>query len=363
MATLYFAYGSNMDREQMSRRCPGADYVGAASLPGYRFIINGRGYATVRTASASEVPGILWRLQPLDEAALDHYEGYPGGFYDKAYRTVSDAAGTSTQALVYIDHRNHTLGAPQEGYLERILASAEAHALPSSHIEWLRTWPQRKTFRSFNRLVNRIKSGSEVSREVVNHKEDLSHWLKQQRNDLMLRVLEMASNPEEHVNLEELLEEFALREIEEAAEKLEREKAGDLALECVVLEVFLNHIESLCSEDGLWRELYETGCQEDLAGQGIIITTDPERLHQSEDRVIVTGHAGVLSALWHCVFNGSHGVHPRMCRFLDAFADVAECTGDDSGQRVVAETLSRVRTMTLARRDEVRLALEAFRLQ
>jgi len=53
MATLHFAYGSNMDREQMSRRCPGAEYVGAASLPGYRFIINGRGYTTVRTASGS----------------------------------------------------------------------------------------------------------------------------------------------------------------------------------------------------------------------------------------------------------------------------------------------------------------------
>ena len=278
MATLYFAYGSNMDREQMSRRCPGAEYVGAASLPGYRFIVNGRGYATVRTASASEAPGVLWRLQPSDEAALDRYEGYPGGLYDKAYRAVSDAAGTRTQALVYIDHRNHTLGAPQGGYLEQILASAQSHSLPASHIELLRAWPQKKTFRSFNRLVNRIKSGSEVSREVVNHKEILSHWLKQQRDDLVLRALEMASHPEEHGSLEELIEELALRELEEAAEELEREKAGDLAVEYVALEVFLKHIESLSQEDGLWRALSATGHQEVLAGQGIIITTDPARL-------------------------------------------------------------------------------------
>jgi hypothetical protein len=363
MIDLYFAYGSNMDKEQMRRRCPGAEIAGVASLRDYRFIINNRGYATLLPAPGSEVPGVLWRLQPSDEAALDCYEGYPAGLYDKGYRSIYDTAGNRLQAPVYIDHRNHTLGAPQEGYLERILTSAESHALPASHVKRMRAWPQKRIFRSFNRLVNRIKSGSGVSREVVNHKEGLSHWLKQQRDDLMLRAIEMASDPEEHSSIEELLEELALREIEEAAEELEREKAGDLALEYVALEVFLKHIESLFCEDGLWRALSETGRQENLAGQGIIITTDPERLHHSEDRVILTRHAGILAELWHRVFNGSHGLHPRACRFLDAFADAAECTGDDSGQRVVAEALERVRALALARRDEVRLSLEALQVK
>lgn len=37
---FYFAYGSNMDRAQMSQKCSGAVFVGIAKLAGHRFIIN-----------------------------------------------------------------------------------------------------------------------------------------------------------------------------------------------------------------------------------------------------------------------------------------------------------------------------------
>lgn len=48
MRRLYFAYGSNMDEAaQMAERCPGAEVIGLATLPGYRFVINQRGVATL----------------------------------------------------------------------------------------------------------------------------------------------------------------------------------------------------------------------------------------------------------------------------------------------------------------------------
>ena len=47
MTRCYFAYGSNMDADQMGRRCSAAAIIGTASLEGYRFIINSRGVATV----------------------------------------------------------------------------------------------------------------------------------------------------------------------------------------------------------------------------------------------------------------------------------------------------------------------------
>jgi len=55
----YFAYGSNMDRDQMKRRCPEAEFLGPAVLPGCSFQINRRGVATV-IPSTGEVHGILW---------------------------------------------------------------------------------------------------------------------------------------------------------------------------------------------------------------------------------------------------------------------------------------------------------------
>ena len=35
MIDAYFAYGSNMNREQMSRRCPGAEFGSLAVLKGW----------------------------------------------------------------------------------------------------------------------------------------------------------------------------------------------------------------------------------------------------------------------------------------------------------------------------------------
>ena len=42
---LYFAYGSNMNDEQMEFRCPDAEAVGTVCLEGYRlaFLSNGTG--------------------------------------------------------------------------------------------------------------------------------------------------------------------------------------------------------------------------------------------------------------------------------------------------------------------------------
>lgn len=361
MVTLYFAYGSNMDRKQMGCRCPGAEHVCAASLPDYRFIINNRGYATLQFAPGAEVPGVLWRLQPSDEVALDRYEGYPAGLYDKGHRSVYDTAGNAFQALMYIDHRNGTLGAPREGYLERILVAAEEHALPERHIELLRAWPRQRTFRLFNRLVNQVKSGNETSQGAANHRDTLSQMLKQRRDELLLQALEQAAGLEEPDGLDAVLEGLVFQKLEETVECLEQERAGTLALEYFALEAFLRHIASLGREEGLCQVLSGMHSREELAGQGIIITADPERPHEKEDRFIVTGSASVLYALWRRVFNGSHGVHPRMCRFLAAFADAAECNRDDSVQQVVAEALECVHALALARRDELRLDLEAFR--
>ena len=112
---LYFAYGSNMDAKQMADRCSGAAFAGTAILPGYQFIINQRGYATLRPSAEHETPGVLWELNAEHEAALDSYEGFAYGLYDKCFREVN-ARGNRLRALVYIDHRNQRPGPPQVGY-------------------------------------------------------------------------------------------------------------------------------------------------------------------------------------------------------------------------------------------------------
>lgn len=51
---LYIAYGSNMNIEQMARRCPTAKVVASTWLEGYRLRFMGGSYSAVATIEPSE---------------------------------------------------------------------------------------------------------------------------------------------------------------------------------------------------------------------------------------------------------------------------------------------------------------------
>ena len=99
--TLYFAYGSNIDLEQMARRCPAAQVVGPATLENYELAFRGSGFATIVPKRGSVVHGLLWSITPLCEQALDRYEGYPR-HYTKEPVSVRTADGAAVSAMVYI---------------------------------------------------------------------------------------------------------------------------------------------------------------------------------------------------------------------------------------------------------------------
>ena len=88
----YFAYGSNLNFEQMAYRCPEATAVGIAKLDGYELAFR-RGYLTILPKEGASVEGLIWSVTDHDESQLDCYEGYPT-FYDKETMTVTDADGT-----------------------------------------------------------------------------------------------------------------------------------------------------------------------------------------------------------------------------------------------------------------------------
>lgn len=66
---LYFAYGSNINLNQMARRCPGAEVIGPATLNGYRLAFRAQsGVATIIPAPTKQVKGLLWRLTPVGKS-------------------------------------------------------------------------------------------------------------------------------------------------------------------------------------------------------------------------------------------------------------------------------------------------------
>ena len=139
MSVLYFAFASNMVTAQMAERCPGAEPRGVAALEDHRFSIGRRGYATVIGEPGATVHGILWDLRPAHEAALDVYEGVRHGLYRKAWLAVRSADGTEQRAIVYVDG-DPARGNAVAGYMEKVVAAAEAQGLPMAYVDELRSW-------------------------------------------------------------------------------------------------------------------------------------------------------------------------------------------------------------------------------
>jgi gamma-glutamylcyclotransferase len=108
---LYFAYGMNTNRDEMSYRCPTAVPMGKAILPGYRFEF--KSFATIVPDADSSVEGVLWTITESDEQALDILEGYPE-FYDKKHVKVSQ--GIDYIAMTYIMNPREHGFSPSDGY-------------------------------------------------------------------------------------------------------------------------------------------------------------------------------------------------------------------------------------------------------
>ena len=131
---LYFAYGSNINLDQMLVRCPDAKVVDTVTLPDYELLFrgyDGSGLATIKPKKGSVVHGLLWKLTPRCERSLDHYEGFPF-LYDKQDVTVHDSKGRSISVMAYImlPDREHQPARPSEHYYQGILDGYRQTGLP-----------------------------------------------------------------------------------------------------------------------------------------------------------------------------------------------------------------------------------------
>ncbi len=135
---LYFAYGSNMSREQMALRCPKARLLGLGTASEFKFLINRRGVDTIVPSPDNVVHGLVWELSGQDAMRLDVYEGVAGGFYSKRVVAV-DVSQQKISALAYVA-TDEVPGPPRPGYLGRIVAAAAELNLPSIYVEELKSW-------------------------------------------------------------------------------------------------------------------------------------------------------------------------------------------------------------------------------
>ena len=134
----YFAYGSNMDVEQMRMRCPGAEILCTAVLPDYKFALDSEGCATVIPCEGKEVYGVLWSINKDDEKVLDRYDGVAAGCYGKEILKVCCEGYLSKfPVLVYVSCRGENNGERRDGYIKKIVAAATKLGFDDSYLGML----------------------------------------------------------------------------------------------------------------------------------------------------------------------------------------------------------------------------------
>ena len=136
--TLYFAYGSNINLDQMAYRCPDASVVGPVTLENYELLFRRGGFATIAPKEGETVTGLLWSITPGCERSLDRYEGYPR-FYDKRKVTVRDSEGRSLSVMAYImDERFREPMLPTPTYYNGIMEGYHQNDMPTDSLK--RAW-------------------------------------------------------------------------------------------------------------------------------------------------------------------------------------------------------------------------------
>jgi cation transport regulator ChaC len=136
----YFAYGSNLCVEQMSRRTgpmgEGEGRARVARLSGYRLVFNmlgddGNVYANI-TQPGDGVIGVLYRCSAAALASLDVYEKG----YDRRPVEVTLEGGATREAMAYVAKPEYTTnaGAPSAEYMGIILRGARRQGLPAAYI-------------------------------------------------------------------------------------------------------------------------------------------------------------------------------------------------------------------------------------
>ncbi len=138
---FYFAYGSNMNWEQMKLRCPSARFVNVACLPDHRFAITRQsrrrkcGTADVLPQRGSEVWGIVYEIAESDLAALDGFED--GYRREKRFVYASGDGHIPIEVLVYIAEKESDPPLPNAEYKRLIIEGAKHRRLPQPYLEML----------------------------------------------------------------------------------------------------------------------------------------------------------------------------------------------------------------------------------
>jgi len=118
----YFAYATNLSRQQMAERCPEAKPKFIATLPNYKLIFAGwsrkwhGGVASIKPFRGEKVTGAIYEISERDLRLLDKHEGYPAT-YNRIDIVAFNEDGEPVKAVTYIKVEQSEETKPSREYL------------------------------------------------------------------------------------------------------------------------------------------------------------------------------------------------------------------------------------------------------
>jgi len=131
---IYFAYGANLNLDDMKVRCPGCTPLARARLLDHRLVF--RGVADIEFRAFETVQGALYHITPAHLAALDRFEGYPRLYIRKTIHVITED-DRKVQAVVYQMTDRNQYARPSQGYLNSILTGCQQWQLPQEYIQYI----------------------------------------------------------------------------------------------------------------------------------------------------------------------------------------------------------------------------------
>jgi hypothetical protein len=149
---IYFAFGSNMDPEQMTARCPSHRVLGRGFLADHALCFPRRspvrrcGTAGLAPAAGQGIWGVLYELDPSDLERLHQSEGYapnrPADHNRHDFIEIDirrdGPDGEPVSAFTYLARADDSGAAPSADYLRHLIEGAEYHGLPKTYVEMLK---------------------------------------------------------------------------------------------------------------------------------------------------------------------------------------------------------------------------------
>lgn len=139
---LYFAYGANMDADELTRRVGPVEPVGIAHLADHRLVFNRHGgtlwdggVSSVILSPGESVFGVVWRMSPEALAVLDRIESPDA--YQRLTKEVVVTDGRRLACHIYVSYPQMEM-APAAAYLALLISAAEKANLPATHIAMLK---------------------------------------------------------------------------------------------------------------------------------------------------------------------------------------------------------------------------------